>query len=189
MRLLKRFVYIFYITFFLLILSTTIIFTNAFSISWVYEDLLAHPQYKVVVLENQLIPNSRIENHVIEKVQADSNNVQEMIQIDQSSSSGESSEKSKPTSIIMRTSTGQPYVCSIPYIDNQTTIEENKNNSDDNNKNNGQILVFFTHHRPHFIKQDLNFFKIATEEENFKVEKIFQEKMNPMFKNDYGDEE
>ncbi|CAJ0633839.1 4304_t:CDS:2 [Entrophospora sp. SA101] len=36
----------------------------------------------------------------------------------------------------MRTSTGQPYVCSIPYIDNQTTIEENKNNSDDNNKNN-----------------------------------------------------
>ncbi|CAJ0751478.1 14474_t:CDS:2, partial [Entrophospora sp. SA101] len=54
---------------------------------------------------------------------------------------------------------------------------------------NGQILVFFTHHRPHFIKQDLNFFKIATEEENFKVEKIFQEKMNPMFKNDYGDEE
>ncbi|CAJ0924215.1 17424_t:CDS:2 [Entrophospora sp. SA101] len=136
MRLLKRFVYIFYITFFLLILSTTIIFTNAFSISWVYEDLLAHPQYKVVVLENQLIPNSRIENHVIEKVQADSNNVQEMIQIDQSSSSGESSEKSKPTSIIMRTSTGQPYVCSIPYIDNQTTIEENKNNSDDNNKNN-----------------------------------------------------
>nr|CAG8583128.1 14918_t:CDS:2 [Entrophospora candida] len=98
--------------------------------------LLAYPQYKVVVLENQLIPNSRIENHVIEKVQADSNNVQEMIQIDQSSSSGESSEKSKSTSIIMRTSTGQPYVCSIPYIDNQTTIEENKNNSDDNNKNN-----------------------------------------------------
>lgn len=40
---------------------TTEHFTKAFSISWVYEDLLAHPQYKVVIYENQSIPNSSLE--------------------------------------------------------------------------------------------------------------------------------
>ncbi|CAJ0642445.1 8017_t:CDS:2 [Entrophospora sp. SA101] len=71
-------------------------------ISWVYEDLLAHPQYKVIFQEKQLIPSSRIDNHVIEQ---DPNNVQAMTQIDQSSS-----EESKSTSIMMRTSTGQSYI-------------------------------------------------------------------------------
>nr|CAG8510713.1 4763_t:CDS:2 [Entrophospora candida] len=101
--LLGKFTFVIYITFFLLILSTTFIFTNAFSVSWVYEDLLAHPQYKVIFQEKQLIPSSRIDNHVIEQ---DPNNVQAMTQIDQSSS-----EESKSTSIMMRTSTGQSYVC------------------------------------------------------------------------------
>ncbi|CAJ0847086.1 15058_t:CDS:2 [Entrophospora sp. SA101] len=100
--LLGKFIFVIYITFFLLILSTTFIFTNAFSVSWVYEDLLAHPQYKVIFQEKQLIPSSRIDNHVIEQ---DPNNVQAMTQIDQSSS-----EESKSTSIMMRTSTGQSYI-------------------------------------------------------------------------------
>ena len=43
-------------------------FANAFSISWVYEDLLAHPQYKVVIYENQLIPNSSLEKFAFDDI-------------------------------------------------------------------------------------------------------------------------
>jgi hypothetical protein len=47
---------------------TTENFANAFSISWVYEDLLAYPQYKVVIYENQLIPNSSLEKFAFDDV-------------------------------------------------------------------------------------------------------------------------
>ncbi|GET04353.1 phytochelatin synthase-domain-containing protein [Rhizophagus clarus] len=94
-------------------------FTKAFSISWVYEDLLAHPQYKVVIYENQSIPNSNLEKFAFDDVQTETSRVPTLSQ-----TSSEDNVESKLTSVIMRTATGQPYVCQIPYVVNQTSIEE-----------------------------------------------------------------
>ena len=52
----------------ILLCFTTEHFAKAFSISWVYEDLLAHPQYKVVIYENQFIPNSSLEKFAFDDV-------------------------------------------------------------------------------------------------------------------------
>ncbi|RIA89754.1 glucosidase II beta subunit-like protein [Glomus cerebriforme] len=101
-------------------------FTKAFSISWVYEDLLAHPQYKVVIYENQSIPNSRLEKIAFDNVQTETSRVPTLSQI-----SSEDNVESKSTSVLMRTATGQPYVCQIPYVVNQTSIEENPEENKD----------------------------------------------------------
>ena len=50
---------------FIILCFTTEHFAKAFSFSWVYEDLLAHPQYKIIIYENQLIPNSSLEKFQI----------------------------------------------------------------------------------------------------------------------------
>ncbi|GBC14356.2 phytochelatin synthase-domain-containing protein [Rhizophagus irregularis DAOM 181602=DAOM 197198] len=94
-------------------------FTKAFSISWVYEDLLAHPQYKVVIYENQSIPNSSLEKFAFDDAHTETSRVPTLSQ-----TSSEDNVESKLTSVIMRTATGQPYVCQIPYVVNQTSIEE-----------------------------------------------------------------
>lgn len=54
----------------------------------------------------------------------------------------------------------------------------------------GIILLVFTHHRPHKMKEDMNLFKLAVEEPyNFISTKLFEKKVPPMFKNDPGSEE
>lgn len=55
---------------------------------------------------------------------------------------------------------------------------------------NGVILLVFTHHRPHKMKEDMNLFNLATSEPyNFVSTKILEKKMNVMFKDDPGSEE
>ncbi|CAG8665872.1 12455_t:CDS:2, partial [Funneliformis caledonium] len=105
---------------FVFLCFTTVHITKAFSISWVHEDLLAHPQYKVFIYENQLIQNSSLEKFAFDDVQTESSKVPTLSQ-----SSSEDNEDSKYISVIMRTATRQPYVCQIPYIANQTSDEEN----------------------------------------------------------------
>ncbi|CAG8491414.1 9641_t:CDS:2 [Acaulospora morrowiae] len=53
---------------------------------------------------------------------------------------------------------------------------------------NGQALVFFTHHKPHLADRDMKFFELAQKDFMFKVEKISEEIMKPMFEKDYGSE-
>jgi len=50
------------------------------------------------------------------------------------------------------------------------------------------LLVFFTHHRPWLIKEDLAFFDLA-KEYGWKTDKILHRKMEAMFKDDPGDED
>ncbi|KAJ1918984.1 Protein N-terminal and lysine N-methyltransferase efm7 [Mycoemilia scoparia] len=66
-----------------------------------------------------------------------------------------------------------------------TTKSDNTSNNDG-----GIIAVFFSHHRPWLADRDMNFFKLAEDEEagfGFKVEKIVEEYMGPMFEADPGD--
>ncbi|CAG8567254.1 13988_t:CDS:2, partial [Racocetra fulgida] len=51
---------------------------------------------------------------------------------------------------------------------------------------NGQVLVFFTHHRPSLAYKDMEFFEKAKANGLFRVEKIFETVMKPMFENDSG---
>lgn len=50
----------------------------------------------------------------------------------------------------------------------------------------GRILVGFSHHRPHKINEDMNFFKLALGY-GLVVEWLFDEKVEEMFKEDQGD--
>src|SRR6266498_2381531 len=52
---------------------------------------------------------------------------------------------------------------------------------------NGQVLVFFTHNRPHLAHKDMEFFEEA-KNLRWKVEKIFEKIMNVMFEKDPGNE-
>ncbi|CAI2190479.1 3350_t:CDS:2, partial [Funneliformis geosporum] len=105
---------------FVFLCFTTEHITKAFSVSWVHEDLLAHPQYKVFIYENQLIQNSSLEQFTFDDVQTESIKVPTLSQ-----SSSEDNKDSKYISVIMRTATRQSYVCQIPYVANQTSVEEN----------------------------------------------------------------
>ncbi|KZS89768.1 nicotinamide N-methyltransferase [Sistotremastrum niveocremeum HHB9708] len=49
------------------------------------------------------------------------------------------------------------------------------------------LLVFFTHHRPHLVDEDMNFFQKA-EQQGWKAEKVVEDRMKPMFPDDPGDE-
>ncbi|CAG8705829.1 458_t:CDS:2, partial [Scutellospora calospora] len=49
---------------------------------------------------------------------------------------------------------------------------------------NGQVFVFFTHHRPSLAYKDMEFFEKANG--LFKVEKILETIMTPMFEKDEG---
>ncbi|CAG8650631.1 1175_t:CDS:2, partial [Dentiscutata erythropus] len=100
---------------------------KAYSISWVYEDLVAHPQYKIVLSQNQ-IPNSSLENFVFDEVHSENSIVPSV-----SKDTSDEGDETKLTSILMRSASGQPYLCQIPYVANQTAIEENKSeeNKDD----------------------------------------------------------
>ncbi|CAG8655914.1 4838_t:CDS:2, partial [Paraglomus occultum] len=51
----------------------------------------------------------------------------------------------------------------------------------------GVALVFYTHHKPHLAHKDMNFFELAQKEFDFRVEKIYERRMTPMFEKDYGD--
>eukprot|EP00033_Pygsuia_biforma_P001327 GCRY01001502.1.p1 GENE.GCRY01001502.1~~GCRY01001502.1.p1 ORF type:complete len:246 (+),score=51.98 GCRY01001502.1:78-815(+) len=54
----------------------------------------------------------------------------------------------------------------------------------------GEVHVAFSHHRPQFEKEDMNFFTLAQEEPfNFKVRLIRSVKTEPMFENDPGDKD
>lgn len=53
----------------------------------------------------------------------------------------------------------------------------------------GIVLVMYTSHRPWLAEKDYNFFNIAQEQFNFKVEKMFDTKMKVMFEEDPGSEE
>ncbi|CAG8756387.1 2111_t:CDS:2, partial [Racocetra fulgida] len=90
---------------------------KAYSLSWVYEDLVAFPQYKII-LSNKQIPNSSLENFVFDEVQS----VIPSVSKDNSKDGAES----KSTPILMRSASGQPYLCQIPFVVNQTAVEENK---------------------------------------------------------------
>ncbi|CAG8749794.1 10457_t:CDS:2, partial [Cetraspora pellucida] len=92
---------------------------NAHSISWVYEDLVAHPQYKIVISEQ--IPNSSLENFVFDEVPSENSIVPSV-----SKDNSKDGAKSKSTSILMRSDSGQPFLCQIPLVANQTAVEENK---------------------------------------------------------------
>eukprot|EP01101_Sappina_pedata_P009840 TRINITY_DN590_c0_g1_i1.p2 TRINITY_DN590_c0_g1~~TRINITY_DN590_c0_g1_i1.p2 ORF type:complete len:252 (-),score=91.23 TRINITY_DN590_c0_g1_i1:65-820(-) len=49
----------------------------------------------------------------------------------------------------------------------------------------GKIFVSFTHHRPQFVKEDLQFFDVAAAEPfSLKVEKLFEKNTGPMFEED-----
>ncbi|TPX41642.1 hypothetical protein SeMB42_g05488 [Synchytrium endobioticum] len=53
---------------------------------------------------------------------------------------------------------------------------------------NGIAYVSFSHHKPHLAHKDLHFFELAQQEPfNFKVTKLFEEKLKPMFEVDRGD--
>ncbi|CAG8804201.1 5077_t:CDS:2, partial [Racocetra persica] len=93
---------------------------KAYSLSWVYEDLVAFPQYKII-LSNKQIPNSSLENFVFDEVQSE-NSIVPSVSKDNSKDGAES----KLTSILMRSASGQPYLCQIPFVVNQTAVEENK---------------------------------------------------------------
>ncbi|RIB22314.1 hypothetical protein C2G38_2033674 [Gigaspora rosea] len=93
---------------------------RAYSISWVYDDLVAHPQYRIVLSQKQ-IPNSSLENFVFDEVQSE-NSIVPSVSKDTSDEGAES----KLTSILMRSASGQPYLCQIPFVDNQTAVEEDK---------------------------------------------------------------
>jgi len=45
----------------------------------------------------------------------------------------------------------------------------------------GVVLVMYTSHRPWLAEKDYNFFNVAQEQFNFKVEKMFDTKMKVMF--------
>ncbi|KAH6908819.1 nicotinamide N-methyltransferase [Coprinopsis sp. MPI-PUGE-AT-0042] len=49
------------------------------------------------------------------------------------------------------------------------------------------VLVFYSHHRPHFAHRDMEFFSKA-EQRGWKVEKVVEEKFPVMFPEDSGDE-
>ena len=51
---------------------------------------------------------------------------------------------------------------------------------------NGVVYVTFTHHRPHLIAKDLNFFEIA-KEAGFRINRVVNEVMSPVFPEDGGD--
>lgn len=53
----------------------------------------------------------------------------------------------------------------------------------------GEVIVFFTHHRPHKANEDMNFFKLAEEDFGLTNEKILQKMTIPMFEHDFGSEE
>ncbi|KAF0515977.1 HIT-like protein [Gigaspora margarita] len=93
---------------------------RAYSISWVYDDLVAHPQYRIVLSQKQ-IPNSSLENFVFDEVQSE-NSIVPSVSKDTSDEGAES----KLTSILMRSASGQPYLCQIPFVDNVTAVEEDK---------------------------------------------------------------
>jgi len=50
------------------------------------------------------------------------------------------------------------------------------------------VLVFYSHHRPHLAARDLDFFKKAREE-GWLCEKIVEERFDPMFPDDPGEQE
>jgi len=50
------------------------------------------------------------------------------------------------------------------------------------------LLVFYSHHRPHFASRDMEFFQIARER-GWICEEVVTEKFLPMFPNDLGDED
>ena len=50
----------------------------------------------------------------------------------------------------------------------------------------GKCLVFFSHHRPHKVKEDLDFFEKA-KEFGFNVTKVAEENVGVMFVEDSGD--
>ncbi|KAG2018773.1 hypothetical protein CC2G_008164 [Coprinopsis cinerea AmutBmut pab1-1] len=51
-----------------------------------------------------------------------------------------------------------------------------------------QVLVFYSHHRPHLAHRDMLFFEKAKERQ-WEVEKVVEEKFPPMFPEDPGDED
>ncbi|EFA75928.1 putative methyltransferase [Heterostelium album PN500] len=75
-------------------------------------------------------------------------------------------------------------------IDN---LEYNRSNTlPERFTNNNRLFIYvaFSHHRPHRVEKDMNFFKIAQEEPfNFIAEKFKELKMKPMFAEDLGSEE
>lgn len=53
-----------------------------------------------------------------------------------------------------------------------------------------RVYVFFTHHRPHLADKDMAFFTLATlPEYGFKVTRVEETRMDPMFPEDPGSEE
>ncbi|RHZ56985.1 hypothetical protein Glove_395g24 [Diversispora epigaea] len=93
-------------------------FINAYSISWVYDDLVSYPQYKVVFNQNQIIQNSSLENYVLDNVQSGNE-----MTFSVSKENFNDPEMTKPTSLIMRAASGQPYLCQIPFV-NQSEPDE-----------------------------------------------------------------
>jgi len=54
----------------------------------------------------------------------------------------------------------------------------------------GKVLVAFSHHRPRYERQDMEFFRAAQEAPfTFKVTKLFEEKLALMFPEDPGPED
>lgn len=54
-------------------------------------------------------------------------------------------------------------------------------------KEDGEVFVFFTHHRPHLAKEDMDFLpKLGRR--GFKWERVVEEYRGAMFKDDPGDE-
>ena len=51
------------------------------------------------------------------------------------------------------------------------------------------MYVAFSHHRPHFARQDMRFFEIARREFSLIVDHVSDTHMTPMFENDPGPEE
>ncbi|CAG8537639.1 13127_t:CDS:2, partial [Ambispora gerdemannii] len=112
------------------------IYVGAFSISWVYEDLQAHPRYKVLLSSTRFVSNSSLEALLSKNEEKEMSSV--VPSVAKYKMPLDDKEDMKPTFIVMRTSSGQRYLCQIPPTINNTLMERIK--TDINKNDNVNIL-------------------------------------------------
>ncbi|CAG8526345.1 3779_t:CDS:2, partial [Ambispora leptoticha] len=94
----------------------------AFSISWVYEDLQAHPRYKVLLSSTHFVSNSSLEA-LLSKNEEEKETSSVVPSVAKYKMPLDDKEDMKPTFVVMRTSSGQRYLCQIPPTMNDTLME------------------------------------------------------------------
>ncbi|KAG9292260.1 hypothetical protein G9A89_003202 [Geosiphon pyriformis] len=100
-------------------------YVGAFSISWVFEDLLAHPRYKVLI-GSRFVADSSLDSFFPEPRVPEKETSSVVPSIPHYIKSEEREIDINPSYVVMRTSSGQRYLCQIPPIANNPSAEENK---------------------------------------------------------------